>query len=39
VRKVARRVARVEDRWRAEVGERRYRTFRAVLDELATREA
>ena len=34
VRDVTERMARIEDEWRALVGERRYATFRRVLDEV-----
>lgn len=35
---VTRRMLEVEDAWAGRVGERRYRTFRAVLEELALDE-
>ena len=34
-RRLARRLAKVEQGWAARVGERRYRTFRRVLEDLA----
>lgn len=36
VRDVTRRMAEVEEAWRERVGERRYATFRRVLEELST---
>jgi DNA-binding MarR family transcriptional regulator len=35
IAEVTRRVLAIEDEWAAQVGERRYRTFRKVLEELA----
>lgn len=35
---VTRRVLQIEEEWAARVGERRYRTFRRVLEELAIQE-
>jgi DNA-binding MarR family transcriptional regulator len=35
ITKVTRRVLAIEDEWAAQVGERRYGTFRKVLEELA----
>lgn len=37
-REAARAIARIEDDWRSTVGDRRYRTFRTVLEDLASRE-
>jgi len=34
VRDVTERMGRIEDEWRAQVGERRYATFRAVVEEI-----
>ena len=39
LRKAARGIGRIEDRWRAAVGDKRYQAFRSVLEDLASGEA